>query len=102
MSRKYNEKHYHKNGRRTIRCLLPYETIEAAIDGDYTAINEIVEHFGSYILRLAGTDSYTSSGRNYFIVDKTKADTMKIALIEKSLSLSYCGSAETGGIFAVL
>jgi hypothetical protein len=83
MSKKYKKKHYYNNGRRTIRCLLPYETIEAAVDGDAAAINEIVRHFGGYILRLAGTESYTSDGKNYLIVDRTKADIMKIELIEE-------------------
>ena len=69
--------------RRDFKCLLSYEVIEAAIDGDETAIHAIVEHYGSYILRLAGKEHYTSDGRIFYIVDKTKADIMKIALIEK-------------------
>jgi len=80
--KKYRRTHHHKNGKRKIRSLVPFKTIEAAIDGDETAIRDIVEHYGSYILRLAGKESYTSDGKSFLIIDKVKTDILKIALIE--------------------
>lgn len=75
--------HDRRSDRQTVSRLIPYETIEAAINGDETAIDEIVRNYGGYIQRLVGKESYTSDGKSYFIVDKTKASIMKSALTEK-------------------
>ena len=79
----------HKYGGRNLRCLVPFETIEAAVYGDENAINAIVEHYGSYILRLAGKTAYTDDGRNYYVVDKNKEDILKNGLMEKIPRFNY-------------
>lgn len=78
--KKFRKAYHSKN--RNYRCLVPYKTIEAAVYGDEEAIREIVKHYGSYILRLAGKEHYTSDGKIFYIVDKTKADIMQISLME--------------------
>jgi hypothetical protein len=47
------------------------------------AIHEIVKHYSGYIMQPAGKEHFNSDGKNYFIVDETKADILKIALIEQ-------------------
>ena len=43
---------------RTEDQLLPYETIEAATNGDITAINSVLAHFEGYIATLATRTLY--------------------------------------------
>ena len=45
---------------RTEDQLLPYETIEAATNGDITAINSVLAHFEGYIAALATRTLYDS------------------------------------------
>jgi len=83
--RKKNKKRSRNNqsGNKNYSNLLPFETIEAAISGDETAIYEVIKNYGSYIMCLAGQDGLSGDGRNYYIVDKIKSEIMKIALIER-------------------
>ena len=47
---------------RTEDQLLPYETIEAATNGDITAINSVLAHFEGYIAALATRTLYDEHG----------------------------------------
>ena len=47
---------------RTEDQLLPYETIEAATNGDITAINSVLAHFEGYIATLATRTLYDEHG----------------------------------------
>lgn len=47
---------------RTENQLLPYETIEAATNGDITAINSVLAHFEGYIATLATRTLYDEHG----------------------------------------
>ena len=50
---------------RTEDQLLPYETIEAATNGDITAINSVLAHFEGYIATLATRTLYDEHGCPY-------------------------------------
>lgn len=47
---------------RTENQLLSYETIEAATNGDITAINSVLAHFEGYIATLATRTLYDEHG----------------------------------------
>lgn len=48
--------------RRGENQLLPFETIEAAIQGDITAINSVLAHFEGYITKLSTRALYDEHG----------------------------------------
>lgn len=65
--------------------LLPYETIEAATQGDITAINSVLAHFEGYIATLATHTLYDEHGCPYQYLDPKLKRRLETKLIVRVL-----------------
>ena len=50
--------------------VLPYEIIEAAVQGDPEAVNTVVRHYSGYIAALATRKNFDETGRAHPYVDE--------------------------------
>ncbi len=50
--------------------VLPYELIEAAVQGDPEAVNKVVRHYSGYIAALSTRKVIDDTGREYSVVDE--------------------------------
>ena len=64
--------------------MLPYEIIEAAVQGDPEAVNVVVRHYSGYIAALSTRKVFDDTGREYSITDewlRRRLETKLIAAI---------------------
>jgi hypothetical protein len=69
--------------------LLPFSTVEAAANGDYNAVCEILKHYQGYILALSVVRLYDEDGTPYPAVDETLRRELELRLITKALGFRY-------------
>ena len=65
--------------------LLPFETIEAATNGDITAINSVLAHFEGYIVTLATRTLYDEHGCPFQYLDPELKRRLETKLIVRVL-----------------
>jgi hypothetical protein len=65
--------------------LLPFDVIEAAVNGDVDAINQVLKHYEGYIIALSTRRLYDEDGRAYMVVDTEIRRTLETKLITKIL-----------------
>jgi len=63
----------------------PFETIEAAANGDVCAINEIIRHYSGYIAALSMRPVHDDYGNTYMAVDPEIQRRLETKLITKVL-----------------
>lgn len=68
------------NSKHDYESLVPYEVLEAAIEGNASAIYEIVKHYGRYIMKFMREEKYT--GKRNSELDEDGVEVIKIALIK--------------------
>lgn len=61
--------------------LLPYETIQAAANGDIDAICTVLQHYEGYIARLSTRQFFDDYGHTYLCVDETMRRRLEVKLI---------------------
>jgi hypothetical protein len=62
-----------------------FRVIKAASDGDVEAINEVLEHYESYIVRLSVRKMYDEYGKTHYCVDEALRRRLETKLITKIL-----------------
>lgn len=61
--------------------LLPFEVIEAAVDGSPEALSKVLDHFQKYILKMSMRVYYDEFGQSYQAVDEEMKRQIKCRLI---------------------
>lgn len=74
------------NPTKSVSCLLPYTTIEAAASGDVDAINAVLKHYERYIAALATRTLYDENGTPHLCVDEEMKRRLETKLITRILS----------------
>lgn len=68
--------------------LLPFEVIEAAVNGDITAINSVLAHFEGYIATLATRKLYDEYGCSHRYLDPELKRRLETKLIVRILEFT--------------
>lgn len=66
-------------------ALLPFDVIEAATQGDITAVNSVLKHFEGYISTLATRTLYDEYGSPYQFIDPELKRRLETKLIVRIL-----------------
>lgn len=69
----------------TTAHLLPFAVIQSATEGDVSAINQVLKHYESYILKLATREGYDEFGERHYWVDEEVKRRLEIRLIAMTL-----------------
>lgn len=69
---------------------LPFSTIQAAVEGDPTAINKIVDHYEGYISKLSTKLLFDHYGNVYKCIDEEMRRRLQTKLIAKILNFKLC------------
>ena len=83
MDKKQNNKH----------TMLKKKIIEAAVNGNVDAINDVLKHYEPYIAALATRRLYDENGVPHLCVDDELRKTLEIKLITKILSFELVKAA---------
>ncbi len=83
-----NENRTHRRGQ-----LLPFTVIEAAANGDVSAINAVLKHYEGYIIALSTRRLYDESGNPYLVVDNETRRTLETKLIVKIMQFDVTRAA---------
>ena len=65
--------------------LLPFHIIKAASEGNVEEINEVVDHYEGYIIRLSIRKMYDEYGQVHYCIDETLRRRLETKLITKVL-----------------
>lgn len=68
--------------------LLPFHTIKAASEGDVEAINVVLRHYDSYIVRLSTRQLFDEYGQPHYCIDETLRRRLETKLITKILGFT--------------
>ena len=77
-----------QSGNNNTRRLLPYPLIEAAANGDITAINKVLKHYEGYIIALSTRPLFDEYGKQHLYVDEEIRRTLETKLILKVLQFN--------------
>lgn len=66
--------------------MIPYQTIEQAINGDVLAINEVLKHYHSYINKLSQRVIKNELGKRHMVVDEILRNRIESRLLKTILS----------------
>lgn len=86
MSRTKNTKNHSKD-------LLPLATIEAASQGDPSALRAVVKHYEGYILTLSVVRLYDKEGNTYAFIDDSLRRELELRLITKVVGFKFKSAA---------
>ena len=79
--KKHNQSNFSGGNRiHEYQSLVPYEVLDAAINGNASAIHEIMKYYGRYIMKFMRDEQYT--GKKNSELDEDGAEVIKIALIQ--------------------
>lgn len=68
--------------------LLPFHIIKAASEGNVEAINEVVDHYEGYIIKLSIRKMYDEFGQIHYCIDETLRRRLETRLITKVLEFN--------------
>lgn len=68
--------------------LLPFHIIKAASEGNVEAINEVVDHYEGYIIKLSIRKMYDEYGQIHYCIDETLRRRLETKLITKVLEFN--------------
>lgn len=66
--------------------LLPFRIVKAASEGDVEAINVVLKHYESYIIKLSTRRLFDEFGQPHYCVDETLRRRLETKLITKILT----------------
>ena len=68
--------------------LLPFHIIKAASEGNVEEINEVVDHYEGYIIKLSIRKMYDEYGQIHYCIDETLRRRLETRLITKVLEFN--------------
>lgn len=75
-----------KHKKQAASALPPFQTIQAASEGDIEAIHAVLKHYEGYITALSIRRFYDEYGQVHYCVDETLRRRLETKLITKALN----------------